>query len=88
MAREIEKFAVLRNSETRVIPGVQRVLKLEKSSSAGDQKVQTYIYEMNKFWDIMYSMVTMVDNTVADIGKLLRGKILDVSSQEKMFVAK
>lgn len=31
------------------MPGVQRLLKLEKSSNEGGQKVQTYSYKVNKF---------------------------------------
>ena len=28
------------------------------------QRVQTSSYKRNKFWDLMYSMVTTVNNTV------------------------
>jgi len=35
---------------------------------AGDgQKVQISIYKINKFWDIIYTMVFLVNNTVSHI---------------------
>ena len=37
----------------------------------GDQKVQTFSYKIHKLWDVMYSVVTIV-NTVLHIQKLLR----------------
>ena len=30
----------------------------------GSQKVQTSSYKVNKSWDVIYSMVTIVNNTV------------------------
>ena len=32
--------------------------------SEGSQKVQTSNYKVNKFWDVMYSIVTIANNTV------------------------
>ena len=35
---------------------------------AGDgQKVQISIYKINKFWDIIYTMVFLVNNTASHI---------------------
>ena len=34
---------------------------------AGGQKVQTSSYKINKSWDVMYSVVTIVNNTVLHI---------------------
>ena len=36
------------------------------------QKVPTSNYKINKFWDVLYSMVIVVNNTVLYIEKLLR----------------
>ena len=30
----------------------------------GGQRIQTSSYKTNTFWDVMYSMATMVNNTV------------------------
>ena len=38
----------------------------------GGQKVQTSIYKADKSWDIMYSVVTAVNNTELYISQLLR----------------
>lgn len=37
----------------------------------GGQRVRTSSYKINKFWDIMYSMVTVVNDTVLYVWKLL-----------------
>ena len=42
------------------------------------QRVQISSYETNKFWDVMYSMLTTVNSTVLYTWKLLRGQILRV----------
>ena len=44
----------------------------------GSQKVQTSSYKVNKSWDVIYSMVTIVNNTVLYIWRLLRDYILKV----------
>ena len=50
-------------------------------SEAG-QKVQTFSYKMNKFWDLMYIMITTANNTVSHTWKLLR-EILTVVTTKK-----
>ena len=47
------------------------------------QKVQTSSYKKNKFWDVMYSMVITVNNTVLYIWKLLREQIIKVLIKRK-----
>ena len=49
---------------------------LETGGNGGDttgQRVQIPSYEMNKFWDIMHSMLTTVNSTELYTWKLLRG---------------
>ena len=49
----------------------QRSKQKKKQLVEGDQKVQTFSYKIHKLWDVMYSVVTIV-NTVLHIQKLLR----------------
>ena len=49
----------------------QRSKQKKKQLDEGDQKVQTFSYKIHKLWDVMYSVVTIV-NTVLHIQKLLR----------------
>ena len=37
----------------------QRMKQNKTELGEGDQKVQTFIYEINKSWDVIYSMVTI-----------------------------
>ena len=49
----------------------QRSKQKKKQLDEGDQKVQTFSYKIHKLWNVMYSVVTIV-NTVLHIQKLLR----------------
>ena len=49
----------------------QRSKQKKNQLDEGDQKVQTFSYKIHKLWDVMYSVVTIV-NTVLHIQKLLR----------------
>ena len=51
----------------------------------GGQEVQTSIYKISH-GDIMYRMLTIVNNTVLHTGKLFRQYIFKSSSQEKQFL--
>ena len=46
------------------------------------QKVQTFSNKINKFWDVMYSIVTSINSTVMYILKFLK-KILKSSHPKK-----
>ena len=44
----------------------------------GSEKVQTFSYKINKSWNDMYIMATVISNTVLYIRKFLRKDILKV----------
>ena len=41
-------------------------------------RAHTYSYKVNKLWDLMYTMVTIVNNTVLYTWKLLKELIVNV----------
>lgn len=53
----------------------------------GGQNTQTFSYKLNNYWNVIYSMVTVISNTVLHVGKLTERIDLKTSDhlEEKKF---
>ena len=59
------------DTENWLIVARGRVWRVDEMSE-GDQNIQISSYKMAKSWEIMYSMVTIINNTILHIWKLLK----------------